>query len=74
MLMSGLSNAKDGGGRTALVEYTNDGRFLAAQPDLSPKAWPRFVRITGALPTPPRYDALIARIRTGAVGLTRPDR
>ena len=30
MLMSGLSNAKDGGGRTALVEYTNDGRFLAS--------------------------------------------
>jgi methanethiol oxidase len=29
MLMSGLSNAKDEGGRTALVEYTNDGRFLA---------------------------------------------
>lgn len=24
--------------------------FLAAQPDLSPKAWPRFVRITGDLP------------------------
>jgi methanethiol oxidase len=29
MLMSGLSNAKDESGRTALVEYTNDGRFLA---------------------------------------------
>jgi selenium-binding protein 1 len=29
MLMSGLSNAKDEGGRTALVEYTNDGKFLA---------------------------------------------
>jgi fatty-acyl-CoA synthase len=25
-------------------------RFLAAQPDLSPKAWPRFVRIAGELP------------------------
>jgi fatty-acyl-CoA synthase len=25
-------------------------KFLAAQPDLSPKAWPRFVRITGELP------------------------
>jgi fatty-acyl-CoA synthase len=25
--------------------------FLAAQPDLSPKAWPRFVRINRALPT-----------------------
>lgn len=30
MLMSGLSNAKDEGGRTALVEYTNDGKFLAS--------------------------------------------
>lgn len=26
------------------------GEFLAAQPDLSPKAWPRYVRITAALP------------------------
>jgi fatty-acyl-CoA synthase len=25
-------------------------KFLAAQPDLSPKAWPRFVRINSALP------------------------
>jgi fatty-acyl-CoA synthase len=24
--------------------------FLASQPDLSPKAWPRYVRINGALP------------------------
>jgi fatty-acyl-CoA synthase len=24
--------------------------FLVAQPDLSPKAWPRFVRIDAALP------------------------
>jgi selenium-binding protein 1 len=28
MLISGLSNATDGGGRTALVEYTNDGGFV----------------------------------------------
>lgn len=26
------------------------GDFLAAQPDLSPKAWPRYVRISAALP------------------------
>ncbi|MGZ4562740.1 MAG: acyl-CoA synthetase, partial [Mycobacterium sp.] len=25
--------------------------FLAAQPDLSPKAWPRYVRINADLPT-----------------------
>jgi len=29
MLMSGLSNDKDRGGRTGLVEYTNDGKYLA---------------------------------------------
>ncbi len=29
MLISGLSNNKDLGGRTALVEYTNDGQYVA---------------------------------------------
>lgn len=29
MLISGLSNNKDLGGRTALVEYTNDGKYVA---------------------------------------------
>jgi len=28
MLISGLSNATDGGGKTALVEYTNDGTYV----------------------------------------------
>jgi len=28
MLISGLSNAHDGGGKTALAEYSNDGRFI----------------------------------------------
>jgi len=28
MLITGLSNAKDGGGRTALVEYSNQGDFV----------------------------------------------
>jgi selenium-binding protein 1 len=28
MLISALSNAKDGGGRTGLAEYTNDGKFI----------------------------------------------
>jgi fatty-acyl-CoA synthase len=27
------------------------GRFLAGQPDLSPKAWPRYVWLTDRLPT-----------------------
>jgi selenium-binding protein 1 len=29
MMISGLSNAKDKGGRTGLVEYTNDGEYIA---------------------------------------------
>ncbi len=29
MLLTGLSNDKDHGGRTALVEYTNDGKYIA---------------------------------------------
>lgn len=29
MMITGLSNNKDHGGRTALVEYSNDGKFLA---------------------------------------------
>jgi len=29
MLVTGLSNEKDGGGRTAMVEYANDGSYVA---------------------------------------------
>jgi len=29
MLITGLSNDKDHGGRTAMVEYTNDGKYIA---------------------------------------------
>lgn len=38
MLISALSNAKDGGGRTALVEYTNAGEFVRTvwMPDDAP--------------------------------------
>ena len=32
--------------------------FLAEQPDLSPKAWPRYVRITAALPTTATHKVL----------------
>jgi fatty-acyl-CoA synthase len=32
--------------------------FLAAQPDLSPKAWPRYVRITSDLPTTATHKIL----------------
>ncbi len=38
MLVSALSNAKDGGGKTALVEYSNDGKFVRTvwMPDDAP--------------------------------------
>jgi selenium-binding protein 1 len=38
MLISALSNAKDGGGRTALVEYNNQGEFIRTlwMPDDAP--------------------------------------
>ena len=38
MLISALSNAKDGGGKTALVEYSNDGKFVRTiwMPDDAP--------------------------------------
>jgi fatty-acyl-CoA synthase len=32
--------------------------FLAAQPDLSPKAWPRYVRIAADLPTTATHKVL----------------
>ncbi|KAA1426380.1 fatty-acid--CoA ligase FadD1 [Nocardioides antri] len=35
----------------AVLEPDDFAEFLAAQPDLSPKAWPRFVRILDALPS-----------------------
>jgi fatty-acyl-CoA synthase len=35
----------------AHVEPADFERFLAAQPDLSPKAWPRYVRINAELPS-----------------------
>ena len=38
MLISSLSNAEDHGGRTAVVEYTNDGRYVRTtwMPDAAP--------------------------------------
>jgi fatty-acyl-CoA synthase len=34
------------------------GSFLAAQPDLSPRAWPRYVRIAPDLPTTATHKVL----------------
>ncbi len=38
MLITGLSNTKDGGGRTGIVEYSNDGKFVRTNwmPDKAP--------------------------------------
>jgi len=41
---------------------------LLEEPDPDLFAW-----ITGALPVPARHEALVARIREGAVGLWRPE-
>jgi fatty-acyl-CoA synthase len=49
------------------------GQFLAAQPDLSPKAWPRYVWLTDRLPTTATNKvlkrALIARGATPEGGV-----
>ena len=39
------------------------GRFLAEQPDLSPKAWPRYVRVAGALPSTATNKVLKRELR-----------
>ncbi len=44
MLITGLSNDRDHGGRTAMAEYTNDGTFIAAHWMPTPDA-PRGARI-----------------------------
>jgi antitoxin CptB len=41
---------------------------LLEEPDPDLLAW-----VTGAAPAPRRHEALVARIRAGAVGLWRPD-
>jgi selenium-binding protein 1 len=58
MLISGLSNAKDHGGRTALVEYSNEGKYLATHwmPTL---AEPNGAEITGDVADGYGYDARV---------------
>src|SRR5262245_31215419 len=46
MLVPGLSNAKDKSGRTALVEYSNDGRYIATH-WMPTKDDPRGAKIDG---------------------------
>ncbi len=53
MMITGLSNDKDNGGRTALVEYSNEGKFLATHwipTDKEPRA-PRSKRSLTATAT-----------------------
>ncbi len=48
VLIPGLSNARDGGGRTALVEYSNEGNFVRTvwMPDAAPYGYDARVNAT----------------------------
>ncbi|MGO4255395.1 fatty-acid--CoA ligase FadD1 [Marmoricola sp. RAF53] len=46
--------------------------FLAAQPDLSPKAWPRFVRIADEVPTTATNKILKRTLRSEGTGVADP--
>jgi fatty-acyl-CoA synthase len=46
--------------------------FLAEQPDLSPKAWPRFVRIAAEVPTTATNKVLKRALRTEGTATTDP--
>ena len=59
---------RDGAG----LEPVDLGRFLAEQPDLSPKAWPRFVRIAGALPSTATNKVLKRELAAEATGTSDP--
>jgi fatty-acyl-CoA synthase len=56
------------------------GQFLSGQPDLSPKAWPRYVWITDRLPTTATNKVLKRELRSrgaapeGGVLWTRAER
>ncbi|WP_245927149.1 fatty-acid--CoA ligase FadD1 [Nocardioides silvaticus] len=47
-------------------------RFLAGQPDLSPKAWPRFVRIAAALPSTATNKVLKRELAAEATATSDP--
>ncbi|GAA5125613.1 fatty-acid--CoA ligase FadD1 [Haloechinothrix salitolerans] len=55
-------------------ELTPSGfaEFLAAQPDLSPKAWPRYVRIAGELPSTATNKVLKRELRRQGVDVEDP--
>ena len=49
------------GGRT--LDPAAFGQWLAGQPDLSRKEWPRYVRLTRSLPQTPTYKVLVRALR-----------
>ncbi len=59
MLISGLSNAKDKGGKTALVEYNNDGQYIATYwlPDKAPYGYDARIQ--------PRLNRMLSSSFTG---------
>ena len=59
MLITGLSNSKDHGGRTALVEYDNDGKFIRTLwlPDKAPYGYDARVQ--------PRLNRMLTSSFTG---------
>lgn len=57
------------GGSLTPSEFTE---FLAAQPDLSPKAWPRYVRIAGELPSTATNKVLKRELRRQGVDVEDP--
>ena len=60
MLITALSNAKDGGGKTALVEYSNDGEFVAHDLDAPESGRVRLRRARRAA-TEPHADLVVHR-------------
>ena len=79
MLITGLSNSKDHGGRTALVEYDNDGKFIRTLwlPDKAPYGYdarvqPRLNRmLTSSFTGWNNYMAPIGKVMNDAEAVKR---
>lgn len=56
----------------AVLTPEDFGEFLHAQPDLSPKAWPRYVRIAEALPSTATNKVLKRELRVEGVATEDP--
>jgi fatty-acyl-CoA synthase len=55
---------------TSAIEPTAFASFLADQPDLSPKAWPRFVRVVAFLPRTATNKVLKRELQAGPLAPT----